>query len=366
SNIVAKAGDSKIILTWSSVQGATGYDVEVDGNVVYNGTSTAYTHTGLTSGTGHTYRVRAKAAETGDWSQTIRCLTLPPVPASISLTAKDTEITLKWGETPGAEQYEVETDGVIVSGISERIYTHKGLLPSTQHKYRIRAKNSGGVGAWSDYYTKTTPPATPTGLKAVASNDSVTVTWNQAEGATAYDISVDGIIITNIGSLSYIHSSLTPNTKHSYKVRARNSVTAGGWSSVVEVITSLNPPGNITATSQETQITLTWEAVTGAVKYTIEVDGSETGSTSENSYTHTGLIPGTEHSFRIKAENDQASSQWSEVFKKWTVPGSVTGITTSSSYHVNYCLYIVDIINICYTRQQYKDFRKAYCYPDRI
>ena len=47
----------------------TGYDIEADGTVIDNGTSTSYTQSGLTPNTEHIYRIRAKNAYgTSEWT----------------------------------------------------------------------------------------------------------------------------------------------------------------------------------------------------------------------------------------------------------------------------------------------------------
>ncbi|MGC4070609.1 MAG: S8 family serine peptidase [Polyangiaceae bacterium] len=65
----ATALATAITLTWPAVAGATKYEVEKDGSVVSAGTALMYTHSGLTAGTGHVYRVRATVSGTvGEWS----------------------------------------------------------------------------------------------------------------------------------------------------------------------------------------------------------------------------------------------------------------------------------------------------------
>ena len=49
-------------------------------------------------------------------------------------------------------------------------------------------------------------------------------------------------------------------------------------------------------------ITFTWDAVEGASSYQIEVDGGKSiESATKKAFTKTGLLPDTEHSFRVRA-----------------------------------------------------------------
>jgi Subtilisin-like serine proteases len=71
-NITLTPVGTSISLSWGSVSSATGYDIEVDGNVIDNGLNTTYQHTGLASNIAHAYRVRAKNGTIlSDWSDKI-------------------------------------------------------------------------------------------------------------------------------------------------------------------------------------------------------------------------------------------------------------------------------------------------------
>lgn len=80
-------------------------------------------------------------------------------------------------------------------------------------------------------------PSVPTGLAASAGASQINVTWNTGAGATAYDLEVDGAIISNASS-PYVHAGLTLGSTHSYKVRAKNSAGTSAWSTAVSAATS--------------------------------------------------------------------------------------------------------------------------------
>ena len=65
--------DSEITVSWDAVDEAASYDIEVDGVVYRNITSTDYTQVGLDYLTNHTYRVRTVAANGhySNWSELI-------------------------------------------------------------------------------------------------------------------------------------------------------------------------------------------------------------------------------------------------------------------------------------------------------
>ncbi len=64
-------------LSWSSVNQAIRYDLEIDGNIVDVGNTTSYSHLNLFSGTTHKYKVRAICPfGTGEWSDEVGTITL--------------------------------------------------------------------------------------------------------------------------------------------------------------------------------------------------------------------------------------------------------------------------------------------------
>lgn len=67
--------NSQITVNWNETDLATGYDIEIDGNVISNVTY-PYVNSGLDIGSTHTYRVRAKdATGTTDWSDPVTATT---------------------------------------------------------------------------------------------------------------------------------------------------------------------------------------------------------------------------------------------------------------------------------------------------
>ena len=62
-------GKSSIMVMWPPVEGATVYDLMIDDDIILEGVSSGYLHTGLEPETTHTYRVKARnATQTSGWS----------------------------------------------------------------------------------------------------------------------------------------------------------------------------------------------------------------------------------------------------------------------------------------------------------
>ncbi len=168
-------------------------------------------------------------------------------------------------------------------------------------------------------------PATPTGLTATpgaCATARIDVLWNAVPGATGYTLMINGSTTVNLTTNSYAHTGLTANTSYSYKVLAYNTVGSSAYSSVVSVTSPASSclpstPTNLTATASTCGtgvINLTWTAPVPATMtgYVIK-DGTTVIATLGlvTSYSHTGLVAGSSHSYTIAATNAGGTSAYS-------------------------------------------------------
>ena len=362
---------TSVTVTWNNVPGATGYDIEVDGVLVNNGPSTSYIHNSLAPGTHHSYRVRSiNPGGKSEWSSYVNTTTLVDtisVPINIAAVPALNKVTVSWDPADGATGYDIEVDGITFDNSNRTSYTHSNLVPGTSHKYRVRAKKGGKVSEWSSMIvsnTLTNDFGTPVNFKANANDTSVALTWDAVPESEGYDVEIDGVIIDNGMETSCIHNGLTPNTSHTYTVRARKGSETSEWAQLLTVTTyKLQTPQDITASSDETSITVNWNPVNGATSYDIEFDGSiisdifktsnaglqsaefpsvttasailtttdsaittfttdsitsgsaitatEDSTTTPVTYTITGLTPNTQHTIKVRATNENGTSNWS-------------------------------------------------------
>lgn len=161
ANISVTTEKTSITLTWDAVQNATGYELEADGKIIGNGNKTTFTHTGLKEGTEHTYRVRAKNAQTiGAWSKIIKERTsLATVPKKIIAIA-----------TGGASSLILNEDGLVwyrgvinddpsrMDESMKQLRQIKGLKDITAIEagggHYLALKADGTVWAGGDYYER--------------------------------------------------------------------------------------------------------------------------------------------------------------------------------------------------------------------
>lgn len=95
-SILTFSTEDKIYLKWDTVEGSTSYDIEIDGNIHTNVSTTEYIHARLQPNTEHIFRIRSKDQETeGMWSGEVVVKTLASKPISFieySINLKEDEL----------------------------------------------------------------------------------------------------------------------------------------------------------------------------------------------------------------------------------------------------------------------------------
>ena len=157
-NLEFSVTNKQIIISWNPVAEAVYYDVWIDGNIMNNGSSTQYTHLNLNPTTQYTYKVRALNSQgSGLWSQTYTVKTLLlDTPTNIKTTGTSDSVYLNWDRVDYATSYEIEIDEGTIITTETTNYINDDLTQESVHTYRIRAKNSEGISAWSDIVTQNT------------------------------------------------------------------------------------------------------------------------------------------------------------------------------------------------------------------
>ena len=172
-NLHAIPTSNSLIINWSEILDADGYEIEINGELISSDTTT-YTKAGLESGQDYSIRVRAIHGKTiGEWSEvlTVKALLEPSnnVEASdwtdvFKTTSKpakteglrgeslDVGLIINWSVTPGATEYEVNINGEIYTSISNRFeIAHNDV--GFKYSIRVRGKNEDGEGEWSEVFS---------------------------------------------------------------------------------------------------------------------------------------------------------------------------------------------------------------------
>lgn len=84
-------------------------------------------------------------------------------------------------------------------------------------------------------------PANFTAPEESKTPTSITVTWDEVEGATSYEVLVDGVVNTVLDARIYNHIDLEYDSEHTYQVRARNKDGYSPWSEEIKTRSLLDP-----------------------------------------------------------------------------------------------------------------------------
>ena len=256
-------------------------------------TTASYTVSDLVVDTTYTFAVRAinsagEGVSSDPWSVTIAAAPADR-PTALTAVAGDEQVQLSWRysgsqtSTTGF-QYQQKTGGdfgddwtdIIGSTWAPRSHIVTGLTNEIPYTFRVRAVNVT-IGSDTTNEEDATPsasgsrPARPTIFNAEQTGvGQVELTWNMAPerlAVTGYQYTADGgsnwsdISGSDSGTVSHIVSGLMVDTRYRFAVRAVNSGTLPGLSSVSRDVTIVGEPRRPTGlgtTSGDTQATFHW------------------------------------------------------------------------------------------------------------
>ena len=306
----------QVTLSWTAVNGATGYkvyysqssisDITASTVISVSANGTSATITGLTNDTQYYFKVTAtnavgESAASSEASATPQ-VPVPDAPIVLRATAGDARVRLTWTDTRSTwsnTMYystspisDLNAAGVnSFNSISSRTVT--GLTNDTLYYFRVTGTNGRGEGPASAQ-TSATPvalPGAPTNLRATAggAGGQVTLSWTPVDGAVSY---------TAYYSTSPISSSSLPDT----------------WTRILT--------GNTIALSDLTSGTLYYFRVTAT-----NASGESPASAQASATAVALTVPGAPTLDRLTAGDSVFGVRWSPA----VLPNSVSFHTIYSS-----------------------------------
>ncbi len=274
---VAAAGCDSVALSWTSVPGATSYDVyrsdSEGGSYGYIGSAagSAYVDAGLGYKTTYWYKVRA--CVTGETAVTYGADSAPagaatavvsPVISAVSSNHKS--VALSWTPVPGATGYQLYRatkpngkfkllkafkSGGILS------YINKSLKTNTTYYYKIRSLRKQGrktdYSPYSQVIAVAPSLAAPTLSASLLNSTGVQLSWNALPGIGGYEVyhstQVDGayskVYTASAKVTGYADMGLAVNTAYYFKVRgyikSGSKKLYGPFSNVQSAVTAAVP-----------------------------------------------------------------------------------------------------------------------------
>ena len=345
TGLAATPGNAQVLLTWAATANATGYTVKRSTTTggpytaIASQPTTSFTDTPLTNGTKYSYVVSASnsAGASPNSAEVSATPTLAPpaVPTGLAATAGNAQVTLTWNAATGATSYHVKRS--TISGTETQIaaptsnsFTDASVTNGTKYFYEVSAVNSTGESANSNEINATptapaTAPSAPTGLQGAAGNAQVVLTWTASTGATSYHVkrSTTSGTETQISaptSTSFTDTTVTNGTKYFYVVSAVNANGESANSNEVSATptapaTAPATPTGLQATGGNAQISLTWNASTGATSYNVKRSTTSGGpfsttlaSPTASNYVDTTVTNGTAYFYVVSAVNAAGES----------------------------------------------------------
>ena len=160
------------------------------------------------------------------------------------------------------------------------------------------------------------PPAAPTVTMTYSDSGKPKLTWNAVSGATSYRVfrsesrGTGYSLLGTTTATSYTNTGAAVGKTYYYRVKAVNSVGTSGYSNIVSGKAKTAAPAAPSVTignSSTGKPQLTWNAVSGAVKYEVYRSTRQNsgysllGTTTSTSYVNTGASTGTTYYYRVKA-----------------------------------------------------------------
>ncbi len=293
----------RIILRWSAVPGAWGYDVlrrdvtagatEFDLVTRPGGQQTelvmenlehdhAYEFVMLTRHGGGESPRSAPVGATARYA-------LPGAPTGLTATANaDGTVKLTWS-APNDVWFRVYKRDVTAGEEFQQLplpvtecctMTDKYLLHNHEYEYKVAATNRGGEGPPSDTAraTSTYPlPAAPTNLRATAGNGTVTLEWAapadlwfrvHRRNVTAGESEFTELPLPVTTCCTLTLDQLANNETYEFKMVSTNQAGASAFSNTVQVVPRPAPPPQVTGLTATAQsdgtVRLNWTGPTGS------------------------------------------------------------------------------------------------------
>jgi autotransporter-associated beta strand protein len=195
TNLAATPLESKVLLRWDPVSGASSYNIlrKINGDSAFRRvasglTAPSYEDAGLASSTTYVYLVTAVNQSGSSYysdSLSVKTGDIPPPPAAITITPASGQNSLGWQAAPKAISYTVRrsTNGttgyqIIASNLTETNYTDAGLTNGILYYYTISSYGTGGEGIASAVTGGI--PTAPSSTYVWTNITSSAASWNSA------------------------------------------------------------------------------------------------------------------------------------------------------------------------------------------
>ena len=282
----------------------------------------------------------------------------PFAPASLSLSAGNTQVTASWTRADGATKYtlyysqsslagvadlteltaaELTTAGITrVEDLTSASHTVSGLTNGTLYTFVVTASNADGESGASSEASATpqaSAVATPGDLTLTAGNARVAASWTAMTGASGYtlyhsptanlagNLTRTDVTSVEVSGTSHTVTELTNGTRYYFVVISRYTGGQSAASSEESATPQVPAPTGFSVTAGNRQVIASWTTVANADGYNLyysrsaNVDSRDPATVRDaatavtqvavtgNSYTVPNLTNGATYYFIVKAKN---------------------------------------------------------------
>ncbi|MEM0448291.1 MAG: fibronectin type III domain-containing protein [Methanomassiliicoccales archaeon] len=379
-------GNRRITLYWNTYDNG---GTEVLRYWVYRGTKAgqtqllitldnvlSYTDTGLTNGQTYYYRIAAENAVGIGLSNEV-CgtpRTVPSAPVGLTATPGERFIKLNWtkpqsdggspvlgykiyrGLAPGSETFLADAGNV-------NSFIAAGLINGKTYYFKVSAYNEAGEGPLSAAVSEISGlvPSAPLDLNARAGDQFVYLSWSaptiSGSGPVLSYLIFRGLEpgkeapepIAEVTTTTYNNTGLTNGQMYYYKIKAKNAIGEGPFSSEVSAKPSTpgsapSVPLNVQAVGGYKHILITWnpplsdgnKPILGYKIYRGLFSGNEVylATVSTNYYNNTALENDTTYYYRVAAYNEVGTGPQSEEVYATTQPNPQPPQPTPASFDI--------------------------------
>ncbi len=348
--------ESSISLSWNASTdnvAVKGYYIYVDGYYKAWVKGTNYNIVGLNPET--QYEVEVKAVDAAGNKSEAASLTIstidktaPSAPTNLVGIPSETSVALSWNastDNVGVAAYAVYIDGELLQEVTETNYNAIELNAFTKYYFEIEAIDAAGNKSEKISVTVSTTdetaPSVPTGLVAVPSETSISLSWTASDDnaeVAGYIVFLDGDSIRTVSETAFTATGLDVMSEHTFEIQAFDG--AGNKSEKALLTASTmdqtapSIPSNLEAATSDTSVVLSWTASTdniGVAGYVVYLNGDSIGTTVDITYTVVALEANTKYTFEVEAFDEAGNRSEKAMIVQSTL---ITGIEVIEENHL--------------------------------
>jgi prepilin-type N-terminal cleavage/methylation domain-containing protein len=294
-----------------------------------------------------------RGSYTADTS-TLAALTDPTVAQVLGLTAiaGNGSARLNWAAStdPAVAGYRIYRDGQMATATSSRTTVTvdvDGLTNGELYTFVVAAFTATGAEGPVSASVSVRPmdapeAATPIVLTATGGDRRVTLTW-AGVGASSYQVLRDDTRIATVTTTGYVDTddALIPGRAYTYRLVGYNqsgtkTAESNSAAAAPTGLTAPQQPASATAVGGISQVTVSWNTVTGATSYDVRYASGATIATQVAALSRVvgGLSAATTYRFEVRACNAIGCAPWSQPASALTAPAAPAATATATGLSI--------------------------------